>query len=90
MLYRDNFSSLSLLLAACLASHEPVSSLACHPFAVPSPATATGDALGDGQDIGMLVMQPSRVSATIHDMHMEVNRLWSSLEATEVAVAKAN
>ena len=35
-------------------------------------------------------MQLSRASATIHNMHMEADHLWSSLEATEVEVAEAS
>ena len=90
MLYRDDFSSPSPPLAAHLASHEPRVSSARHPSIVPSPVTAAGDTSGDRQDINTLVMQLSRASATIHEMHVELDCLRSSLEAMDVAVAEAD
>ena len=61
-----------------------------HPSTIPSPVTTTGDALRNGADISTLVMQLNRASATIHEMHMEANWLWSSLEATGVVIVVAD
>ena len=90
MLYRDDFSSPSPPPATCLASHEPGASLVGHPSTIPSPVTTTGDALRNGADISTLVMQLNQASATIHEMHVEADHLRSSLEAMEMAVAKAD